>query len=147
MRTCAKRRRPGPPGTSETTRAAIASSSSSSNSILGHVADTSERLERELPAEHGREHQDAVALLREVSEPAGDDVPDALRDRRSWLLRLRPDALESEQAHRLGDEERISLGLLVQRCDELRRGDRRRGQLDVLAHIAARSARERANDG
>ena len=80
MRTWEKRRRPAPPGTSDTTRAAIASSSWSSSSSTATLAQTRERVEGELSAQHRREQQHAVALLREVGEPAGDHVPDVLRD-------------------------------------------------------------------
>ena len=99
--------------------------------IFRHAGDTSERLECELLAEHRRDLEHAVALLGQVGESAGDDVADALRDG-DPSSRARPQPLDREQAHRLADEERIPLGLLVQRLRELRRSELRGGQLDVL---------------
>ena len=77
-----------------------------------------------------------------MSEPAGDDVPDVLRDDDSGSERSRLDAFQREQAQRLGHKKRISIGLLVQGCDRLRRDDRRSGLLDVLPHIGLAQPRK-----
>jgi hypothetical protein len=75
--------------------------------------------------------------VREVGEPARDDVADALGDCEASLGgELRPDALEGEQTHDLADEERVALGLLVDRGDQRCRSDLRRCQLDVLRDLA-----------
>ena len=80
MRTCAKRRRPGPPGTSETTPSGHRLVERLEQLVFSERFQPSERVERELASEHRRQHQYPVAFLREVGEPAGDDVADALRD-------------------------------------------------------------------
>ena len=46
------------------------------------------------------------------------------------------DALDGQEAHDLADEERIPLGLRVQPGHQLRRGDLRRRQFDVLRDLA-----------
>ena len=72
-----------------------------------------------------------------MGQPARDDVADALRDREpNRGRRLGPDALDGEQPHDLADEERIAFGLVVQRRDELGRGELRRRELDVLCDLA-----------
>jgi hypothetical protein len=100
------------------------------------LARPRKRLEVELAAEDRREYQQAIALVREVGESASDDVADVLRDGKPNLgAGGRRDPLEGEEAHDLADEERIPLGLLVQRRDELGRGDLRRCRLDVGRHV------------
>jgi Glycosyltransferase sugar-binding region containing DXD motif len=80
--------------------------------FLRHVTQPSERTELELPSKHRRKHQYAVALVGEVREATGDDIANALWDgdsRPSWL-----NAFHSEQPHRLANEERVSLSLLME---------------------------------
>jgi hypothetical protein len=52
-------------------------------------ADTSQRIEIELAAEHRGQREKPVALVREMAETAADHLSDALRDRerrRGWLV-------------------------------------------------------------
>jgi len=83
-----------------------------------------------------------------VGEAAGDDVTDALGDGEPDLGRGPGlDALDGQQTQDLADEERVALGLVVQQRDQLRRGDLRRGQLDVRGDLALAQPAEREATG
>jgi hypothetical protein len=116
--------------------------------ILRYAAEARKRVERELPAKHGGHHQQAVALFGEVGKSASDDVVDALGDCEPNLgSGFGPNALDGEETHDLANEKRIPFGLLVQRRDELRRGDLRRSQLDIRRHVPLAQAAEREVTG
>src|SRR5919201_666632 len=80
--------------------------------ILRDACEPSERVETELPPEHRSKDERAVALLREVTKAASDDVADALWDRDARGVGVQA-SLGREQSHDLANEERISLRLLV----------------------------------
>src|SRR2546428_5966312 len=100
--------------------------------VLRDGIETRKCAERELATEHGGEDELAIALVRQVPESPGNDVPNGLWDRDSGLGVY---ALDGEQAHDLAHEQRVTLGFFVQRGSELRRGELGRGQLDVLGDV------------
>jgi hypothetical protein len=86
--------------------------------------------DRELATDHRRELEEVLVLPRQRIDPAPDRLPDSLGES-DPRHRLRP-ALElaglAQHDDELVEEERVSLGGLVQACDH-RRG-RRRGAVD-----------------
>ena len=112
--------------------------------VISGAAHRREHAAREFATEDGCELEHAVALGREVRQAPGDHVPDALRDRDLAL-----ESLDGDQPHRLGDEERVSVGLFVQRGDQLGRAEAGRGELDVFGHraLAPPGERQATRDG
>ena len=109
--------------------------------VFGDIAHVNERRERELAAEHRGEHEHPVALVREVREPARDHVAQASRHGAPTFSGRRGiDALCRKQAHDLPHEQRIALGFLVQRRDQLRRGELRCRQVDVFRSLVSAQA-------
>ena len=79
-----------------------------------------QRLQVELAPEDGGEHERAAAVLRQAPDPPGDHGPHSGRDVEP-RSRVAETAFGLEQSHHLGHEQRVSLGLRVDRFDQLRR--------------------------
>ena len=92
------------------------------------VCQGGERVEGKLPAEYRGVDEQAVAVLREVAEAAGDDVANTLGNREPQRVRVKA-SLCSQQADDLSHEEGVSLRLLVDRDHELVPGRRAGGEL------------------
>ena len=137
----------GAPGTSATTRAAIASSSRSSRSS-SETPSTRASASRS----NSRPSTDATTSSRWHSCDRWASRR-AMTSRTVWgtASRLsapdRADALRGEQSHDLADEERVSLGVLVERSESSGDAMLRRGQLDVLRDLALAQPAEREAPG
>ena len=104
-----------------------------------------EQVDLELAPDHGGPGQDEVALVRELVEAAANDLADPLRNSHEHVAQVaRPvqPALRGEQAHDLGDEERVPLGLLVDCAHQLRARLNVRGHLDEARHVRLAQAAE-----
>ena len=117
--------RPIAPGTSETTRASIRLVEQLEDGATLESADTRQRIEIELAAEHRGQGEKPVALVREMAQTAADHLPHALRDRKRRHRRLVQASLRGEQPHDLADEERVAVGLGVHRRAQVRLRTRR----------------------
>jgi hypothetical protein len=101
-----------------------------------------QRVEPELAAEDGRRREQLAAARRETSQALSDHRADAGRDPERGA-RLAEAPLSVEQPHHLGDEERVALGLGVDRRHELARRPGRRRELDVLGDVVLAQAVQR----
>ena len=117
------------------------------------VGEGGELLDAELAAEHRGRAQDLLAALREALEAAADDLPHAVGDAHAPVLPGRQPlgregTLLDEQAHDLGHEERVALGVAVDgrdqgvgRRDAGRAGDEAADVLGVEAAAAGPARR------
>ena len=100
--------------------------------IATAAAHSFEHLEVKFTTEHGGKREHVEARRGEVTKPATDHFADSLRDGELLDRAGLEAALLDEQAHHFADEERIALGLGLNRIDErLGRSTAGRG-LDVL---------------
>ena len=104
-------------------------------------ADTRQRIEIELAAEHRGKREKPVALVREVAQAAADHLPHALRDGKRRRRRLVKASLRGEQPHDLADEQRVALGLGVHRRGQVGCGRAGRGELDEAGDVVPRPGR------
>ena len=117
-----KMNRPTERGSSSMTRAASASSRTPEQALLAEIVGQSacELLETELAAEDRGRAQDLLAALREALEAPPDDLAHAVGDAHAPVLpggqALRCEGtFLDEQAHDLGHEERVALGVAIDR--------------------------------
>ncbi len=116
--------------------------------VLGEGADEPRKLvEPELPSEQRRDSQDVVAGAREAIEAAADDLAHALGDPEAPCLPI-PESLWCQfavlyqESEELPEEERVPLGVTMDRGDErTRRGDAD-GGFDELPNLLFREASE-----
>ncbi len=97
-----------------------------------------EDVEPELATDDRRDDQHARAVGRQPVEPPTDHLAHALRDARvdgQRRQRVLEAPLGDQQAHDLGHEEGVALGLAVERADEARFGDDAGRHLDVAADV------------
>ena len=110
----------------------------------GAFAHPLERIDPELATEDRRHDQELVAILREVAETPADRLPHPLGNGgppRCKVAAGRQPALLREQPDDLVEEQRVAVGLRVDRRDErLARFDPRR-QTDEVRDLAAGQAR------
>ncbi len=93
----------------------------------------------EVAADHRGNLQDPLAVVGQAAEPLGDHRPDPLRQPAlehpgAAGDRIEP-ALAGQQPHHLGDEQRVAVGLLVQRRGQRRRGRHPGHQRDEAGHV------------
>ena len=100
-----------------------------------------ERVEAELPAHDRGGGEQAPAAVGEAPHALSDDHADPRRDAQ-MRSGLGETALGVEQAHHLGDEERIALGLGMDRLHQPRRRLDARGALDVARQVGLVQARQ-----
>src|SRR5439155_16702425 len=86
--------------------------------IATAAAHSFERLEVKFTTEHGGEREHVEARRGEVTKPATDHLADSLRDAELLDRAGLEAALLDEQAHHFADEERIALGLGLDRVNE-----------------------------
>ena len=114
--------------------------------VSWHVGRVLEDVRHELPADHRCDGEDAVALLREHVEPAGDHLPYALRNAELPVRALAytdQASLAHKQPHDLPQEERIPLGLAMDAGHERGRGRHARRHLDVAGDVLLAEPAER----
>ena len=94
----------------------------------------------EIATDGGSPREHAVGALGELVEAPPHHLADALRDRQLPVCHARgavpasEATLAGEQTHHLADEERVALGLLPDRGDQVSRGLRARGHLHESGH-------------
>ena len=98
-------------------------------------ADSRQRLEIELAAQHRGQAEQPVALVREMAQAAADHLSHALRDCERPRCRLTQASLRREQTHDLPDEERVALGLGMHGGAQFRCGPVRGGELDEAGDV------------
>src|SRR5256885_11169147 len=82
-----------------------------------------------------------------MAQTAPDHCPHSMRDRELEGGSVRQAPLRGEQPYHLADEERVPLGLPVDRADELRGGLEARAQLDEVLDVSLAQARQRDQAG
>ena len=105
-------------------------------------ADAGQRIEIELASEHGGQHEQLVALVREMAQAAADHLPHALWDRQRGGLRFVKTVLSGEQPQNLADEEGISLCLGVDGRGEVSCGRAGCGELQEAGDVGLGEAGE-----
>ena len=115
------------------------------SSSVDSVGQPGQRFELELPAEHGCGREQVTTAGGQPAHPLPDHRANTRGDAEAGVLFGQP-PVGSQQAHQLGDEERIALGLAVNRLGHFRRR-RCPGERDVLGHVAHAQPGERDPDG
>ncbi len=82
-----------------------------------------------------------------MAQTTPDHCPHSLRDRELEGGSVRQAPLGSEQPYHLANEERVPLGLSMDRADELRGGLEARAQLDEVLDVSFAQARQRDQAG
>jgi hypothetical protein len=83
--------------------------------IASRLAEAPQGRGRELPPEDRCTHEHVGALLRQVGQALCDHLPDGVRDGRTAALGAAQASLGDQQLDQLVDEERIAVGLAVNR--------------------------------
>ena len=86
MRTCAKRRWPGLPGTSDDDALEHCFVEGVEQIVVRDPGDGSERIDGELASEHRCENEHPPGLFGETAHPPGNDIADGLRNREAGRL-------------------------------------------------------------
>ena len=114
----------------------------SSSPSAGTSVNRCKRIERELAAEHRGQREHDHALLGQAPQPPPDHLANALRDpevRSSRCIDVGDMSIRCEQAHDLGDEERVASRLCMDRRAQPCGRGRAGSELDILSRCPPRS--------
>ena len=106
--------------------------------VRGDLGQPLQGIERELAAEHGGEREHDHALLGQAPQPPPDHLANALRDPECPELAgidVGDMSIRCEQAHDLGDEERVASRLCMDRRAQPCGRGRAGSELDILRDV------------